>query len=134
MVDLGKFQGEVFKGTISEVKEISLKEHLQQRHGAKADNVIDQFVKSTRPNKGETKAQAYARKETAMDRPHVVLIIAYDSAEIDWFAIVPKAQGWNKSNLKKVMERNDLPPVTAEWVGKEIDLRVNEEGFMRVAV
>jgi len=32
------------------------------------------------------------------------------------------------------MDQNKLPVDTAEWVGREINLRVDKEGFMRVAV
>ena len=116
MVDLGKFESQVFKGTIKEVREISLREYLEQRHGAKAEKVIAQF------------------NQENIDRPHVVLIISHENAEIDWFGMVPKAQGWNKSNLKKVLDRNGLPGDTKKWVGKEIELKVNSQGFLRVAV
>jgi len=116
MVDLGKFESQVFKGKIINVQEISLREYLEQRHGAKAEGIIAQF------------------NQENIDRPHVVLIISYDSSEIDWFGMIPKAQGWNKSNLKKVLDRNNLPVDTKKWVGKEIDLKVNTQGFLRVAV
>ena len=69
-----------------------------------------------------------------IDRPHIVLIIKHQLAEVDWFGMIPKAQGWNKSNLAKVMQRNNLPANTEKWIGKEIELKVNSQGFLRVAV
>lgn len=116
-MDLKQFENQTFVGKIKEVREISLREYLEQRHGAKAPAVIEKF------------------NEENIDRPHVVIIVSYETQEIDWFGMIPKsAQGWTRTNLYSMMNRNGLPANTDKWVGKDIELKLNSQGFLRVAV
>lgn len=129
MVDLTEMEKQVFKGTIKEVRELTLREYLTEKFQAKAPKIIKQFIRKVKDEEtGET------QEVHNLDRDHIVLIIQQDGTEIDWFGLIPRERGWPKSNVKKVKERNNLPSDTQAWVGKEIDLALDTKGFMRVAV
>lgn len=117
MVDLGKYEKPTMQGTITQVREMTLREYLELRHGLKAPKIIEKF------------------NEETLDRQHLIIDAKSDGAELDWFGMIPTVQGYNRSNLKRVKERNKLPNNTKKWVGKSIELRVDDKsGFLRVAV
>lgn len=43
-------------------------------------------------------------------------------------------QGYQRSNVKKFIDKNGLPPTTDGWVGKSVQMKDNADGFPEVAL
>ena len=113
MVDLSKFKSEEFEGVIVDAKELLLEKWL-----------------TIKPNPLKLEQ---LKKWKNLERKNICVTIKSGNAIITDQFMIPHLQGWIKSNLKKFVEKNDLPPNTKDWNGKKVVLKVDKSGFLRVA-
>lgn len=114
MVDLKEYLKETVEGVIAEVKVMLLETWLQ-----------------TKPN---PVPEAKMKDWSNLDRNHICVYVEYDGLTVTNQFMVPALQGYTKSNLKKFMDLNDLPPDTDNWKGSKVKLAVDKSGFLRVAL
>jgi len=98
-----------YTGVITRVYVQDLHGYLSEKHGDKADEIIDKFQNVTR------------------DNIIVVAHVAEINEDIEGFYTIPKASGWNQSNIKAFMALNGLASVDPEdqadldtWLGREV--------------
>ena len=113
MVNLSEYQKQTFEGVIETVAVLKLEDWL-----------------SSKPNP----LNADQMKEwNNLDRDHICVMISSGTNTVTDQFLIPLMQGYNKSNLKKFVDRNTLPVDTDKWVGKTVLLKVDGT-FLRVAL
>ena len=114
-----------YLGVVTRVYVQALKDYLEEKHGEEADDIIDKFNNVTR------------------DNIIVVAAVAEIGEEVEGFYAIPKASGWENSNVKKFMALNGLPAVDPydqedleQWVGREVKVvweSTSKGKFLRLA-
>ena len=120
-VDLKGYEQTTLEGTITAVYVMPLREWLTKVKPKPISNAI------------------VDEKFNNPDRDNVVVVGECGGSAIDGFFAVSKLQGYAKSNLKRFIERNQLPLVelpkeAKKWLGKKCEVRVDKNGFLRWAV
>ena len=113
MVDLSEYQNDEFEGEIVDAKEMILAEWL-----------------ACKPNPLTTEQMA---EWNNLGREHICVTVQSGNAIVTDQFLIPARQGYQKSNLKKFMDKNHLPMDTNGWAGNVVVLRV-DKGFLRVAL
>jgi hypothetical protein len=132
MVNLEGYKDEKFTGTITKVEEMTLREHL------KDEDRIRKFKKGMTkfPSNVKSEDEKELYREQRMNSN--VLVITYqievneEITESNEFFNIPKATGWGRSNLKTLVEKNDLPYDTSKWVGLQLKVSINKEGYLKL--
>jgi len=114
-MDLSEFAQTEYEGTITEATVKPLREYLKTKRSPLPDKVID--AKFNNP-----------------DRENIIVVAECEDVAVSGFFMIPKRQGWNKSNLKRFVDRNSLSLDTEKWPGKKIKLNVDKGGFLRFAL
>jgi len=73
--------------------------------------------------------KVYIDKFENPDRKVLNVSADFDGNQISGFYTIPKLQGWVKSNLKKLVEKNSLPEDTKEWKGLKIRVVIDKKGY-----
>ena len=119
-VDLKAYGSTTLEGVITAVYVMPLREWLKSKKKPLTDAVIDE-------------------KFNNPDRDNVIVVGECNGSAIDGFFAVSKFQGYQKSNLKRFIERNQLPLVelpkeAKKWLGHKAEVKVDGNGFLRWAV
>lgn len=130
--DLGRYSQTNLEGTITSIHVMTLREWLTK---AKKNPISDALAqeKFTRTDRKTGKVTCN------LDDEHLIIVGECGGSAIDGFYKLPKVQGYQKSNLKKLIDKNGLPlvklPKEADrWLGKKLAVRVDGNGFLRWAV
>jgi hypothetical protein len=141
MPNLEGFKADRYVGVVTKTEDKLLRDYLETKEK------IDAF------KKGITKFPAHLnteeRKETYREAriDSTVTVITYklldanrkpmvntegkEIANSEFFNI-PTITGWGRSKLKDVRDLNNLSWNTVEWVGKDVWVYINKEGYLRL--
>ena len=118
MVDLNKICQTEFKGKITFAKTMQLGEWLQSKKNPVPESNMKKF--------------------SGLERDNICIVAEVEGGSVDGFFLIPKATGYTKSNLKRLIDKNGLPLVDTDdlssWLGKEVMVTVSGEGYYRIAV
>lgn len=116
-MDLTVYDKKEFKGKITSVAEMTLVEYLRSKRNPVPEESLTKF--------------------SNLDRDHIVVIAEVNGSAVDSFFMIPAVTGYAKSNLRKFIERNDLPLVNSKnlksWLGKEVAIKVDKAGYYRIS-
>jgi hypothetical protein len=107
MVNMEKYQQESYNGKIIDVAEGKVRDFIKPE-------VLDKF--------GEP------------DKACIQITVDMDGSVSRQIFTIPKVQGYAKSNLKRILEKNKLPNDTKKWVGKTVQMATDSKGFMHIAL
>lgn len=114
-IDLGEYQQDEFEGEIIGVAVMKLKDWLKK------------------------KAHPLTLEQTAkwknLDRDNVCVTIQSGAKTITTQFMIPEdAGGYQRTNLKKFKDINNLPDLVTAWTGKIVKLKLGSQGFLDVAL
>ena len=114
-----------YVGVISKVWVQPLDQYLRDKHGEDADDIIDKFNNVTRDN--------------------IIVVAGVEELkeDVEGFFSIPKASGWQNSNIRSFMAVNELPAVDpydsddlASWLGLGVKVvweSTSKGKFLRLA-
>ena len=122
-MDLSEFQKTEIEGTIVSAFTKTLREYLKTKKNPVLEQVIDDAFKNP-------------------DRLNVIVIAEVDGCAVDAFFMVPtNRRGWEKSNLKRFIDKNGLAMIDTDnpkdfkkWLGKKVAAKIDAKGYYRIAV
>jgi len=131
MVNLEKFMGDEFEAEVTGVSEVPLKVHI----GTRWENFKAAMRKPDSRASASWSAEDFERfKDERGARK--VLVVGYEifgTVRDEWLTI-PMGSGYEKSNLKKVMDKNPgLGADTREWPGKTVLVSLDKNGYYELA-
>ena len=112
-MDLSEYQNDELEGEIVSAKLMVLEEWLK-----------------TKPN---PLSKEQMKDWNNLERDHICVVVKSGNAIVTDQFLIPERQGYSKSNIKKLFNKNSLPLKTEDWVGKKVVLRV-DKGFLRLAL
>lgn len=131
-IDLNKYGQMTMEGEITAIYIETLRDWLTKIKKYPISNEVAEDKFSRKNDKGELVCN--------LDKQHIIIVGVCDGAPIDGFFMVPKGvRGYEKSNLKKFIEKNDMPLIELpkggkKWLGKKAEVKVDKNGFMRWAI
>lgn len=122
-MDLSEFSKTEVEGTIVNAYTKTLREYLKTKKNPVLEKVIDESFNNP-------------------DRLNVIVIAEVEGSAVDAFFMVPQnRRGWEKSNLKRFIEKNSLAMVDTDnpkdfkkWLGKKVAAKIDAKGYYRIAV